>query len=90
MQVTLCFDREVHEGVSCEQLQHVIKKTDSGADVGLARAVQVYRDRDRCFLGLTIDCSAAVHGVVSARGVRMRGMRFQDCAIMMSESVDKY
>ncbi|HSR18023.1 MAG TPA: hypothetical protein VLM39_08010, partial [Ignavibacteriaceae bacterium] len=52
-------DGQVDEAVAREQVEHVIEEADTGADVGLAGAVEVEGELDFGFFGLAgeLGCS---------------------------------
>ena len=49
MGIALCLHREVKKTMYCEQGQHMIQKSDAGADIGLTGAVNLQLKRNLCF-----------------------------------------
>jgi len=61
LDIALGVDREVGEAVFREEVKHVVQKRDSGGDLGVARAVNLEREGDAGFGGVTLDFSGASH-----------------------------
>src|SRR5690606_23189924 len=60
VKVTLCLDDQVEQAVHGDMVQHVVEEAHAGADLGLARAVEVEGKRDVRLVGLARDGRAAV------------------------------
>src|SRR5690606_25882405 len=60
VKVTLCLDDQVEQPVHGDMVQHVVEKAHAGADLSLARAVEVEGKRDVRLVGLARDGRAAV------------------------------
>ena len=59
--VALRADREVHERVAAEGIQHVVEESDSRLDVHLPRPIEVERDHDVGLARLSRDRRTPVH-----------------------------
>ena len=59
---------EVEQSVAGQQIQHVIKETDSRLNVALARTIQIQLEFDLSFFGSTLNAGGAHHGINAFRG----------------------
>ena len=61
VQVARRLDGQVHQRVLRQQRQHVIEEADSGVDLSLAGAVEIERQVDGGFGGLSVNFGGAWH-----------------------------
>src|SRR5689334_10943218 len=61
LQIPLCTNRQIDDGVFGEQLQHVIEKTNSRLDRRLAGAVEIQFELNLCLASLPLDLCGACH-----------------------------
>src|SRR5258708_14858620 len=59
--MAFCANFDMDEGMTRQLIEHMIKKTDAGCDIGEARSIEVETDFDVRLLSLACDCALA-HG----------------------------
>jgi hypothetical protein len=52
---------DIHEGVTGQLIEHMIKKAHASRDIGETRPIEVEADLDVCLLSFACDCALA-HG----------------------------
>ena len=75
VQVAVAIDFEVNQAVAGNLLQHMVKKTDAGAQIGLAGAVQVDAHGDARLCRVAADFGNAVGGGGGNQSSRSRRSR---------------
>ena len=62
MQITLGFDVEINEAMTCDLVQHVVKERYAGFELLLTGTVEIDRDPDLGLAGVANDFCCAWHG----------------------------
>jgi hypothetical protein len=64
VEVSLGLNVQINQAVACDLIQHVIKETNAGVQVGQARAIQIDLDLNHRLGRLASDlrCSWCAHG----------------------------
>ena len=68
MQISLSVHVQIDERMLGQQRQHVVEKADTRRDFGLPTAVELERERDLSFAGVSLDFGNAWHSIILLNG----------------------
>ena len=94
VQVSLASDRQVHERMAGEQLEHVVEKADSRRDLAPPLTVKIERQADVGFAGRPGDLGRSVRGahvkfsLLRARNLLNRSQAASALAVQLAYGID--